>query len=224
MHNSERITTTPVMIKCEYVSWIVFLSHSSATRASESGSEQIQQMIKTLGLNATVSVCTPCNVVSLLSRTLIFLKKFFSHDDCTLGCKTREQKRGRTNKLMVLRFCQDDLRSQTLYVKRRHLQAQPPSHLTECGPIVTLPLCQQIHVQTMQCVNSANCLLSNQPLAFFSVILVYQHSLTMRFHPGLLPSPEGRAHRHSRFVITSTCLSWARSSYRQDANQSVFTV
>ena len=107
-------------------------------------------------------------------------------------------KRGRTNKLMVLRFCQDDLRSQTLYVKRRHLQAQPPSHLTECGPIVTLQLCQQIHVQTIQCVNSANCLLSNQPRAFFPVILVYQHSLTMRLHPGLLPSPEGRAHRHSQ--------------------------
>ena len=63
---------------------------------------------------------------------------------------------------------------------------------------MALPLCQLIHVQTIQCVNSANCLLSNQTRAFFPVILVYQHSLTMRFHPGLLPSPEGRAHRHSQ--------------------------
>ena len=63
---------------------------------------------------------------------------------------------------------------------------------------MALQLCQLIHVQTIHCVNSANCLLSNQPRAFFPVILVYQHSLTMRLHPGLLPSPEGRAHRHSQ--------------------------
>ena len=39
-------------------------------RVSECGQEQILHLTKTVGLKATVSVCTPCNVVSLLTTSV----------------------------------------------------------------------------------------------------------------------------------------------------------
>ena len=43
----------------DYLSWIVFWSHSGGVRVSEGGEEQILHLIRTVGLKATVSVCTP---------------------------------------------------------------------------------------------------------------------------------------------------------------------
>ena len=50
-------------MKRDYLSWIALWSHSSGARVSESGKEQIRD--GNVGLNATVSVSTACNVVSL---------------------------------------------------------------------------------------------------------------------------------------------------------------
>ena len=56
---------TKVMIIHDYLPWILILNHSSGVSVSECGQEHILLLlIKTVGMKATVSVCTPCNVVS----------------------------------------------------------------------------------------------------------------------------------------------------------------
>ena len=57
-----------MMIKYDYLSWIVFLSHSCGVHQSDQQQEQILHLIRTEGLKATVSVCTPCNDVLSLCR------------------------------------------------------------------------------------------------------------------------------------------------------------
>ena len=60
--------------------WVVFLSHSGGVRVSECGKEEIQLLNRTVGLKATVSLCTPCKVVSLPTTSVNFNTPF-SHDD-----------------------------------------------------------------------------------------------------------------------------------------------
>ena len=61
-----------MMIYYDLLSWIVVLSHSGGVRVSECGQEQILHLFRTAGLQATVSVCAPRNVVSLSTTNVNF--------------------------------------------------------------------------------------------------------------------------------------------------------
>ena len=59
-----------LMITYDHLSCIVLTGHSGGVRVSECGKERVLYLTKTVGLKATVSVCTPCNVVSLSTTSV----------------------------------------------------------------------------------------------------------------------------------------------------------
>ena len=85
---------------CVHMLWIVFLSHSRGVR------------VKTQGLKATVSVCTPCNVVSLWTTCVNF-----NTPPCHGVCNSDARP---VSKTIILRFV------------RIHRLKKTRSHLAEC--------------------------------------------------------------------------------------------
>ena len=83
------------------LSWIAVLSHSSGVRASDGGYEHVVHLIRTVGLRATASACTSCNVV-FLSTTSVNVSKHRQENNMILSYLTCSFELGSTHVPLLL--------------------------------------------------------------------------------------------------------------------------
>ena len=129
--------------------------------------------------DAAVSVCAPCNVVTLSGTIVNFntppltVIATLMQDSCA--------KRGSTNRLTFLRFVRMTFAHRLkFHTKKRKIR----SHPAECESFTTRQFCQPIFVQPIQCVNSVKCISFHQSRA----------SKRPTAHVRAQPSREIRAH------------------------------
>ena len=117
---------------------------------------KIRHLLRTVGLQTTVSVWTLLNVEPLSTTSV---------NPNTPPLTVTVTLMRKDTKLPCLRFGQDDLRSPTQAEKRKtHPKRVVRSWLSYCGSIVTLEVSRVTLVQPIQCV----------------LLLVYQHSQVPR--------------------------------------------